>query len=252
MLGVPFILFYRLVLRSWLRGVVSRRDGRSSALQSDAAAVPSYLPHVRQLLCAILLVVGLAFVLQALNGACCAFAPWMFDSVRAAQESATAGSSMSEGTSVAVTVASVVSGCVIAPVFEELWFRGAWLVGLARACVPFAIANVVQAVVFGLFHFSAYQAMSAFILGVLLGLLVKRTHSVVPGMVAHALHNLISGLPIVPQALFSLGFYRAADELANIPYGAGLDGYTAGLLFAFGVAGLLLVALAIWRTRPAA
>lgn len=159
---------------------------------------------------------------------------------------------MSEGTSFAVTVASVVSGCVIAPVFEELWFRGAWLVGLARACVPFAIANVVQAVVFGLFHFSAYQAMSAFILGVLLGLLVKRTHSVVPGMVAHALHNLISGLPIVPQALYSLGFYRAADALANIPYGAGLDGYTAGLLFAFGVAGLLLVALAIWRTRPAA
>lgn len=81
-------------------------------------------------------------------------------------------------------------------VFEELFFRGAVL-GLLLPRGPWArsrgrtvLALAVQAVAFGLVHMLAARWIPTGILGLALGVLAVRSRSVLPGMLAHALHNL--------------------------------------------------------------
>ena len=46
----------------------------------------------------------------------------------------------------------VISTLVLPPLVEEAGFRGLGLTYLERAGVPFAVANIVQALAFGIFH----------------------------------------------------------------------------------------------------
>jgi membrane protease YdiL (CAAX protease family)/uncharacterized RDD family membrane protein YckC len=82
---------------------------------------------------------------------------------------------------------------VLAPIAEEIFFRGMLFGGLRRrlTTVP---AAAISAVVFGALH--ATTGISAvpplIIFGFMLALLYERTGSLVPGMVAHALNNALA------------------------------------------------------------
>ncbi|MEZ5321270.1 MAG: CPBP family intramembrane glutamic endopeptidase [Microthrixaceae bacterium] len=86
---------------------------------------------------------------------------------------------------------------VVAPVTEEMLFRGVMLRGL-HARLPLWVATLVQAAVFGLAHFTPSQGWGNLTLvvalgslGFVLGALANATGRLAPGMVAHSLFNCI-------------------------------------------------------------
>lgn len=77
----------------------------------------------------------------------------------------------------------------IAPLVEEMFFRGILLRGLAMR-YPSADAMVYSAFVFGIVHLNVYQFVIAFAVGLLAAALYLRTRSLWPGIVLHAGLNL--------------------------------------------------------------
>ncbi|WP_247701457.1 CPBP family intramembrane glutamic endopeptidase, partial [Ralstonia solanacearum] len=78
--------------------------------------------------------------------------------------------------------------CLIAPVVEEMLFRGIILRSFLRQYPP-GVAIVHSAAVFGMAHLNVYQFVLAFLLGLLLGKLYERTRSLLPGMLVHGCYN---------------------------------------------------------------
>ena len=84
----------------------------------------------------------------------------------------------------------------MAPVIEELVFRGLIL----HYCSGFMAANLIQALLFGLYHGNVIQGIYAFIFGLLLGFIAIKTDSLIIGMLLHMIIN--GSLYIVPRELF--------------------------------------------------
>jgi uncharacterized protein len=86
------------------------------------------------------------------------------------------------------TLPALVATCVLAPVLEEMLFRGVFLRAfLARyRRLP---AIVAQAVLFGLAHLNLYQFVVGLVLGLLAGWLYERARSLVPCIALHAAYN---------------------------------------------------------------
>ncbi len=80
---------------------------------------------------------------------------------------------------------------VLPGICEELLFRGA-LLGLARDGLPDGVAVAVVAVAFGILHLDAPRLLPTATLGVVLGLLVLRTNSLVPAILAHMANNAVA------------------------------------------------------------
>ncbi|WAC71697.1 CPBP family intramembrane metalloprotease [Roseateles sp. SL47] len=78
--------------------------------------------------------------------------------------------------------------CVVAPVVEEMFFRGVLLRGFLQL-YPRARAIGYSALFFGVAHLNIYQFCLAFFLGLLLGLLYERGRSLLPCMALHAALN---------------------------------------------------------------
>jgi membrane protease YdiL (CAAX protease family) len=88
----------------------------------------------------------------------------------------------------APNIAAIVSACVLAPVLEEMLFRGLIL----RAFLlqyPKWMAIFASAAIFGIAHLNIYQFVVAFALGTVGGWLYERTRSLVPCIALHALYN---------------------------------------------------------------
>ena len=81
---------------------------------------------------------------------------------------------------------------LLAPVCEELVFRGAVLRSLLRWAGHHWVAIFVSALLFALVHANPAQMPHAFVIGLLLGWLYYRTDSVVPGVVYHWVNNSIA------------------------------------------------------------
>jgi membrane protease YdiL (CAAX protease family) len=94
---------------------------------------------------------------------------------------------------------------VVAPVAEELFFRGLLLQGLARSYGP-RIGVAGSALVFGLFHFSGpsiqtvLPMLSATVVGLVLGWLFVRTANLTVPVLTHA---LVNGVALVVAGLLS-------------------------------------------------
>ncbi|MEF9415149.1 MULTISPECIES: CPBP family intramembrane glutamic endopeptidase [Ralstonia solanacearum species complex] len=89
---------------------------------------------------------------------------------------------------VASGLGSIVLVCLIAPVVEEMLFRGIILRSFLRQYAP-GVAIVHSAAVFGLAHLNVYQFVGGFLIGLLLGKLYERTRSLLPGMLVHGCYN---------------------------------------------------------------
>ncbi|HYE39772.1 MAG TPA: CPBP family intramembrane glutamic endopeptidase, partial [Ramlibacter sp.] len=86
------------------------------------------------------------------------------------------------------TLAAILLVCVLAPLTEEMLFRGLILRGfLAR--YPRWPAIVASAVLFGASHLNLYQFAAALLLGLLLGWLYERSRSLIPCIALHAAYN---------------------------------------------------------------
>lgn len=88
----------------------------------------------------------------------------------------------------------VISTLVLPPLVEEAGFRGLGLTYLERAGVPFAVANIVQALAFGIFHMNLTQGIYTFVLGLALGYVTHRSGPIAPAMLMHLVYNLMGTL----------------------------------------------------------
>lgn len=77
---------------------------------------------------------------------------------------------------------------IMAPVIEELIFRGIIMHGLMRNYSKFT-AVFVSALMFALFHLNPWQFPATFLLGILLGFLMVRTRNIYLCIIGHAINN---------------------------------------------------------------
>lgn len=103
---------------------------------------------------------------------------------------------------------TIVAAVLLAPIGEELLCRGIIMhygkkmaAGIGKSeNVVFWIANVLQALMFGIMHGNLVQGTYAFVLGMGLGLLCRRFRSLYPAMLCHFTINFLS--TYVMDALF--------------------------------------------------
>ena len=77
---------------------------------------------------------------------------------------------------------------VVAPIVEELIFRGMILNGFRRNYHG-AIAVFMSALLFSLFHLNPWQMPATFILGLLVGWLILRTNNIFVAIIGHSMNN---------------------------------------------------------------
>lgn len=127
------------------------------------------------------------------------------------------------------SVAWMFSTLILPPLAEELIFRGLLFRYLRRAGAGFVLANLIQAVCFGIYHMNVVQGIYAAILGFLLGWLVYQYKSLAAPVFLHFLFNLfgtaltefesnvlpefiqgifiLQGIPIVAAAVVLIHFH---------------------------------------------
>ena len=81
---------------------------------------------------------------------------------------------------------------LLAPLAEELVFRGAVLKSLLQWKQNPWVGIVISAILFALIHMNPAQMPHAFLVGLLLGWMYWRTDSIVPGVVYHWVNNSVA------------------------------------------------------------
>ena len=84
---------------------------------------------------------------------------------------------------------------IVAPVVEELIFRGLILQGFRRRYNGF-VAVFMSALLFALFHLNPWQFPTTFILGLLLGWIMLRTDNILLAILGHSINNALVLLTI--------------------------------------------------------
>jgi membrane protease YdiL (CAAX protease family) len=85
-------------------------------------------------------------------------------------------------------VLAVLATAIVAPVVEEVVFRGLIFTRLRAVC-PGWVAVVVSAAIFGACHGELIWFCYAFVLGLIFALMTEKTGSILPGMVMHLVFN---------------------------------------------------------------
>lgn len=117
---------------------------------------------------------------------------------------------------------AVVYTCLIAPVTEELMFRGFVLKNLSRVGQRFGI--IVSSLIFGLMHGNINQFLFAFFFGIFLAHIDMKHNSLIPSIFVHAFSNTIS----------------CAVAYSGILNNYFLTAFTGMIMFALGIAGIVL------------
>lgn len=104
---------------------------------------------------------------------------------------------------------------VIAPIFEEFWFRGIVLEALRPYGNGFAI--LVSGLMFGLTHANFSQFFYATVLGICLGYIAVSTGSIVTTMIMHAMFNGMSGIMLLLLTFDDVGDYLLSQTSEKTP-----------------------------------
>ena len=104
---------------------------------------------------------------------------------------------------------------VLAPVCEEVVFRGAIFGGMKKGGNVFK-AIMASGFLFGLLHMNINQASYAFVIGILLGFLVEATGSIFSSVLFHVLVNATNAvMMIVSDSVVSDEMMANADEIVT-------------------------------------
>lgn len=90
----------------------------------------------------------------------------------------------------------VLYAVLFAPIVEELIFRGVILTKLLLV-LPFFAANILQAAIFGIYHWNIVQGVYAFIIGLLFGYVSRRFRSLAASIILHMAINSAAFLVIL-------------------------------------------------------
>lgn len=168
----------------------------------------SYLPnprttfHPAALLGIVMLTPGTQYLTTYIMAFVASLFPHWMDAYKELLE--TAG--MDEHISLLMILCSV----LFAPFCEELVFRGVTMKQLLK-CLPFWAANLIQAVLFGVFHMNMIQGIYAACLGVILGYVCEKGGSIYYSILLHILFNfwgtVISEYIWIGDSVFSMIFW---------------------------------------------
>lgn len=89
---------------------------------------------------------------------------------------------------------SMTATVILAPITEELMFRGVTMNLAKKAGASFAAANIIQAVMFGIYHGNLVQGSYAAVIGLVLGYTVQQYGSLYPSILLHLAYNLSATL----------------------------------------------------------
>ena len=115
------------------------------------------------------------------------------------------------------SLAALVGACILAPMLEEMLFRGIILRSFLLQYAKWS-AIVGSAALFGFAHMNLYQFVVAFVLGIVSGWLYERSASLLPCIALHATYNTalmvlaLSADEALQQSVFMLSptFWGAA------------------------------------------
>ena len=93
-------------------------------------------------------------------------------------------------------VFGIISIAIMAPLVEELLFRGAIQGYMLRKGMKPLHAILIASAIFGIVHMNPIQVPFAFAIGMIFGWLYYRTGSVIPGIVGHFINNSIACIQI--------------------------------------------------------
>ncbi len=149
-----------------------------------------------------------------------------------------------EQTLTVLPLSSVIVLIALVPaVCEELLFRGFLLGSLSTSARKWT-AIIGSALVFGVFHFFLFRLLVTAALGILLAYLCWQSRSIVPGMVAHFLHNALGALLVLhPEWYDRIGLPAGADWV-HLPVPVLIGG---GIVF---VIALLMVSRPVLGNGP--
>lgn len=114
-------------------------------------------------------------------------------------------------------VLSIVYSCIVAPVTEELLYRGFILKTFSRVSQRFGI--IISAFFFGLSHGNIAQFILAFAMGIFMGYIVTRHNSVLPSIIVHVAVNMLATLFSVADNYLSgneIAYYNIAGFMMSI------------------------------------
>ncbi len=88
-------------------------------------------------------------------------------------------------------ISLLVSSVVMAPLFEELVFRGLILNALQQKTNGL-IAIILSSLLFAAIHWSWPEFLSLFVIGMIYALMTLKSNSIVPALLAHITHNALT------------------------------------------------------------
>lgn len=207
--AVAFILWY------WLE--VVRRDGAASFARAQTKKITP---------AGILWTLVLAYAVQHAVSIIIGFLAFMLPETVAAYEEMVESAGLTD-----YSLTWVFAVVILPPLVEETVFRGLILHYLKKGGARFWAANLIQAVLFGIYHGNLVQGIYAFCIGVLLGYLAERYSSLIIPVLVHALFNFFGTLgvelesmilPEMAQVMLIYGCVPlTAILLVLIHYGAG-------------------------------
>lgn len=167
-----------------------------------------YLPQVKKtfhpLMFAgiLLLVPGLQYLSSYIVSGVSALVPAWLEQYMKLLESA--------GMTSSLTVSMFFYSVLLAPISEELIYRGVTM-HHAKKFLPFWAANIFQAVLFGIFHMNMIQGIYAFCLGLFLGYVCEKGGNLYHSILLHMLFNfwgtVLSGYFTIQDNLISIAFW---------------------------------------------
>lgn len=83
----------------------------------------------------------------------------------------------------------LIYGIIVGPIAEELIFRGVMQHYLQKA-VPFALANIIQATLFGIYHMNVMQGIYTGVIGLLFGYICYRGGNLWFSTIIHIIFNI--------------------------------------------------------------
>ncbi len=93
-----------------------------------------------------------------------------------------------------LSLIAILATVIMAPIVEEIMFRGITFTLAKRAGANFVVANVIQAFLFAAYHMNFVQGSYAFVLGLFLGYTVKKYKTIYPAILTHLSFNLAANL----------------------------------------------------------
>jgi membrane protease YdiL (CAAX protease family) len=126
----------------------------------------------------------------------------------------------------------IVRVVVLAPVVEELIFRGVIFSGFTKNFRP-VWAVILSALLFALFHLNPWQLGPTFLLGLLLGFVRLRTGSLLAAIFTHALHNGMIFFTVMHQEAYNKMFLIQTGKVISYLGYLVLLALGVGLIFYF-------------------